>query len=229
VDGTCPLCAFTSSGYVTGAITRSCTVRLAAVVPVDLSNFFTSDGIINPGLTNPTSGIDGSGLGLSARQLLNPSAWPSGTVGLAEAVPFNVAFPGNPLHDVPNAFIANGQGIPMPAGQYHAIAILAVDAGISSAGQPDLVFFVSYDYDAGRVVQSVSDVLTVHNDYLGQFVAATTQTLVNKDGSAGNGPAFLYVYGLPIDGTKTLRSIQLPNSGKSNGMSIFAISLLPGQ
>jgi hypothetical protein len=226
--GTCPRGSLTSSGYVTGPITKNCTVILEAVVGVDLSSFLTIDGIVNAGLTNPTNGIDGGGRGLSASQLLNPSAWDSGTVGRAGTIPFNVVFPSNALHDVQNAVIANGQIIQVPAGKYDAIKILAVDAGIAATGQAGLAFTVTYDDNSTEtLLQGFSDVLTKNNAYQNEGPAATTQALVNKDGSAGSGPAFLYEYSIAVDSTKGMKSIQLPNSGAAKGVSIFAISLLP--
>jgi hypothetical protein len=86
---------------------------------------------------------------------------------------------------------------------------------------------VTYDDNStATLLQGFSDVLT-KSAYQNEGPAATKAALVNKDGSAGSGPAFLYEYSIAIDSTKGLKSIQLPSSGAAKGVSIFAISLLP--
>ncbi len=168
----------------------------AASTPVNLSPSFNRTGIVNDGATFPAAGgLDGDGYALSSNLLGSGLTWAStpfalGPVGAGDVVS------------------AAGQTVALPAGSYSSVRLLAAAVNGNRPGQ---VFTVRYtDGTAATFTQSISDWYTPQG-YPGESAAVTMGYRDGSDGARDGRTFYLYGYSFPLDPTKTVSSITLPN------------------
>ena len=110
---------------------------------------------------------------------------------------------GRILNGVANTVLA------LPTGKFASINLLATGALGNRSQEP---FTVTYtDGSTSRIFQGISDWATPQA-YPGESTALTMNYRVTKTGIVAYGPYHLYGYSLPLDQSKTVKSLTLPNN-----------------
>ena len=109
----------------------------------------------------------------------------------------------------PNITYGTGTAIPLPAGHYDQIRILGT--GIQGAQTEQQVVIAYTDGSREKRTQSFSDWYSPQQFTNESEVFAMPYRDYN-DGSQDNRTFNLYQYILPLDGRKTVQSIELPNN-----------------
>jgi hypothetical protein len=116
---------------------------------------------------------------------------------------------------------ATGGNLPLPAGNFTALKVLAAAVGGNQANQ---TFTVTYTDGTVTVVpQSLSDWFTPQS-YAGESKASTMAYRLLPTGAADNRTFYLYGYSFAINNTKTVASITLP-AGRH--VVVLAMTLVP--
>jgi len=138
------------------------------------------------------SGLDGDGNAYSSNLLGTSLTWNDSTFTFGPA-------------NSPNVW--NNTTIALPSGQYGALNLLATGVNGSQTAQP---FTVKYtDGTSTIATQSLSDWTSPQN-YPGESQVLTMNYRDTVAGGQTNGTTYLYGYSLPIDNSKTVKSVQLP-------------------
>ncbi len=194
---------FTLSGTLQ-SVTHNSTVNLSVITPipgaaaVNLSPYFALGGIVNDGSTfNATGGLDGAGNAYSA-QLFGPAPNWNGCL-------FSIG-PAGGLDAVP----CTGQSIALPAGQFTGLMLLGAAVQASQANQS---FVINYtDGSSVTVTQSIS-LWTSAQNFAGESVALSAGYSDNSGGTNNAAaPVNVYGYVLPLNDSKTVQSITLPDN-----------------
>jgi len=176
--------------------------------PVDLSSNFTVYGVYQDGVTYTTGGLDGLGYSYSAN-LLGPSRVLNGVL-------FNLG-PANS----PDAVPAAGQSISVPTGKYRAAVLIGTGV---QGNQLNRTLAVTYtDGSSSQVLQSFSDWYTPQH-YSNEYEAVAMPYRNYQDGTKDKRVFNLYVYPYPLNLTKTVRSVTLPNDPN---LVVLAVTLVP--
>lgn len=169
---------------------------------VNLASAFDATGIYTDGTTfSESGGLDGGGAAYSAN-LLGDQSGARGVV--VNGVRYDIA-PANQ----PNITYGTGTAIPLPAGHYDQIRILGT--GIQGAQTEQQVVIAYTDGSREKRTQSFSDWYSPQQFTNESEVFAMPYRDYN-DGSQDNRTFNLYQYILPLDGRKTVQSIELPNN-----------------
>ncbi|MGA2686173.1 MAG: protease pro-enzyme activation domain-containing protein [Verrucomicrobiota bacterium] len=180
-------------------------------VTVPLASYYNRAGIYTDETTftnPPTGGIDGSGYAYSATLLTGSQIWS------------NTLFNFGPAN-VTNVVSAASQTIPLPAGNYAMLRMLATGVQGSQAAQ---TFSVKYaDGSTTLFVQSLSDWFSPQN-YIRESKAILMGHRNVSNGTADNRTFYLYGYSFSLNSSKVVQSIQLPNDAN---VIVTAISLVP--
>jgi hypothetical protein len=175
-----------------------------APTAVSLASVFNRIGIYRDG-TAFSGGLDGGGYAYSATQLGSSQIWNS--------VQFKFG-PAN-ANDVVECA---AQTIALPTNRYTTLLMLATGVDGVQASQ---TFTVTYtDGTTTALVQSLSDwvnVTTLSN----QLVAVTMSYRLNE-GNASQDITHLFGYILPLNNTKTVRSLKLPSN---SDVEVLAVTL----
>ena len=116
---------------------------------------------------------------------------------------------------------AFGLTIPLPAGQFGSLQMLATGV---NGNQPGQDFTVAYsDGTTDTFTQSFSAMLGPQN-YPGETVAATMPYYNYGPGSRVNSPAYLYGYSFILRNQKTVASVTLPRNSQ---LRVLAMTLVP--
>ncbi|HEY3974211.1 MAG TPA: hypothetical protein VGM18_14490 [Candidatus Sulfotelmatobacter sp.] len=200
-----------------GTITETLTLTLAVSAalgktgmgtPVNLSADFAVNGIYADGSSYTTGGLDGQGYSYSAN-LLTASRVFNGIL-------FNFG-----AANVPDAVRCGGQSISLTQGRYSALRIFGTAIEGNQASQ---TFTVNYtDGTSSKFVQSFSDWYTPQK-YKGESEAVAMAYRNFDNGTKDNRTFNLYEYQFPLNATKTLESITLPNNAD---VLVLAATLLP--
>jgi Putative Ig domain len=182
-----------------------------APAPVSLASLYNRAGIYSDGTTftnPPTGGIDGSGYAYSANLLTGSLIWT------------NTLFNFGPAN-VNNVISATGQTIPLPAGNYAVLRMLATGV---QGNQPSQSFSVHYaDGSGSSFFQNLSDWYSPQN-YSGESKALIMGHRNNSDGTKDNRTFNLYGYSFNLNSAKVVQSVSLPNNSH---VVVLAISLIP--
>lgn len=109
--------------------------------------------------------------------------------------------------------------ITLPSGQYFGLTLLGTGVNGNQLNQS---FTVTYSDGTTSVLkQSLSDWKTPQH-YLGESIALTMPYRLTVDGTTHTGPYYLYAYILPLDHTKTVASLTLPNNRNVSFLAINA-------
>jgi hypothetical protein len=167
----------------------------ATTTEVDLTGQYNLAGITDDGV-GFLGGLDGQGNALSETRVGTSAAW--------NGANFNIAPAG-----ANNVIQATGQTITLPAGSYAAVDLLATGVNGSQANQ---IFTVKYsDGTSTTIHQSLSD-WSSPQGYAGESVALTTAYRNTSSGGRTTSTYDVYGYSLPVDSTKTIASIILPDN-----------------
>ena len=111
--------------------------------------------------------------------------------------------------------------IPLPAGSFSSLTILATKCYSSSSGE---TFVVTYtDGTTTSFVQGMSD-WGAQQGYAGETVASSMAYRVTPSGTTQNGPWYLFGYTFTLNSAKTVKSLTLPSD---SNVVVFAVNLTP--
>jgi hypothetical protein len=172
---------------------------------VSLTSAFNRGGIHTDG-TSFSGGLDGGGYAYSATQLGPSQFWDS------------VQFKFGPAN-VNDVVACNNQTIALPANRYTTLLVLA--AGVDG-NQTSQTFTVTYtDGTTTPIVQSLSDWVNV-TGYSNQFIAVTMPYRLFDNGSSSSASTHVFGYLLPLNNTKTVQSVRLPDN---SNVEVLALAL----
>ena len=176
-------------------------------VPVDLSSFFSAAGIFSGGMAAlEMGGVDGEGNGYPAQSL--------GATQTVKGILFNLGRAG-----APDLIACHGQVIPLPPGSHASVWLLGSAVEGSQMAQ---TFTVTYtDGTTEALVQNMSDWF-LPGGYPGESRAVKTSYRLTARGEKDPRAFYVYSYGFKLDGTKTAKSLTLPDN---ENVKIFAVSL----
>ena len=169
---------------------------LADVVPVDLSSAYNRTGIYADGAPfSKASSLDGMGGSCSANLLGSTRIW--------NGVLFNLGPAG-----APDAISTAGQTVPLPAGKFSSMMMLATGV---NGNQPPQSLTVTYsDGTTSSLVWVLSDWFTPQG-YASESKAITMAYRDYWNGTRDNDTFYLYGYSFTLNSAKTVASITLPN------------------
>jgi hypothetical protein len=166
-----------------------------AGTPVDLSSEFNVSGIYDDGTTYTTGGLDGQGYSYSAN-LLTTSRVLNGI--LLDFGPANE----------PDAVGCSGQSVPLPAGQFSTLTLLAT--GIEGNQTSEAITVNYTDGTSSHFVQSFSDWFTPQQ-FPGESEGVAMAYRNFDNGTKDKRTFNLYAYRFALKVTKVVQSITLPN------------------
>ena len=173
------------------------TAAYASAINAGLGSSTTASGvygIYSDGTSFTTGGLDGNGYAYSAKLLGSSQSWNGDT--------FNFGAP-----NTANAW--SSSTIPLTQGQYSELSVLASGLNGSQAAQ---TFMVNYADGSSTVIsQSLSDWFNPQN-YPGESKAVTMAYRDTSSGGTDNRTFYLYGYAFPIDSSKTVKNLVLPNN-----------------
>ena len=195
-----------------GILTHSVSLSLVIVSPlpgataVSLSSFYNRAGIWTDG-TGFSGGADNGGSAYSANLLGTKPSWNG-----------MVFSPGLP--NAADIVSCAGQVITLPAGNFTSLQLLG--SGVQG-NQPNQNFVVTYtDNSTVTLSQSFSDWVFPQR-YAGETLALSLPYRNNSGGGKDlNTAVNLYDYTLPLDQTKTVKTLTLPNNGN---VLLFGVTL----
>ncbi len=182
-------------------------VKAGSSVPVDLAASFDAQGFAKDGTALPANGgFDGEGASLSAALLGASQTW--------NGVRFNLG-PAQGKNIVSGA----ANAIALPAGKYLSLWILGASVEGSQMAQS---FTVNYaDGTSDNLVQNMSDWFQPRS-FVGESRAVKMPYRNTASGARDERTFYAYSYGLALNPTKTVRSLQLPNNPN---VKILAVTL----
>lgn len=172
------------------------TPPVPGAVQVNLSAYYNRPGILPNGASN-TGGLDGDGYCYSANLLSPTPSWNG------------LAFTLGPTN-ANDAVSCSGQTISLPADAFNSVEILATAVNGSQSAQN---FTVTYsDNSTVTWTQSLSD-WAFSQDYAGEAQAVSMAYRNTSGGGEDPTAVNLYGYTLPLNQTKTVKSLTLPDDG----------------
>jgi hypothetical protein len=206
VPGTSTVTITGKSGALAQTAATALTVSpgTAGNTMVNLSSLYNVSGIVMDNMAFTSGGLDGGGRAYSAN-LLAPIQSLGGT-------PFSLGPP-----NAPGAL--SGGTVPLPAGKYASIQVLATSVNGNQTAQ---TFTVNYsDGTTSAFTQSLSDWCTPQS-YTGESKAVSMTYRDNSDGTRDTRPLQLSGYSFSPAAGKTVSSISLP---QNRNVVVLAISL----
>jgi hypothetical protein len=197
------------SGALSHTATISVTVRgmKTGSLPVDISSAFSLIGFHTDGSTfGSNDSLDGEGFALSGDLLGKTQTWDGDLFKLGPA-------------NAPN--VATSQTIPLPAGKFASLDLLAT--GVEGS-QDSQAFTVTYlDGTTSSFTQSLSD-WYLPSGFSGESVAVTMPYRLIANGTKDGRPFHLYGYSFALNSSKVVKSVALPDN---RFVVVFAMSLVP--
>jgi len=168
---------------------------------VNLARAYNATGVYTDGSTfDGAGGLDAGGAAYSAN-LLQDIAGNDVVVGTSH---FHLA-----AANAPNTVYAAGQTIPLPPGFYQDLKLLGTGVQGSQADQPIVVNY--YDGSTVTYNQSFSDWSTL-GGYSNESLAIRTAYRDYNDGSQDSQAFNVYLYTLPLQRFKPVKSVTLPDN-----------------
>jgi uncharacterized membrane protein len=181
------------------------TLTPIGVSPAEAANVV---GIVTDGNSVPNGGLDTFGDSLSGMLLGTSLTWSGETFTLGTSGTTNAA---------------SNTTIPIPAGSYGSISLLALGV---NGNQRNQTFTVNYtDGTSSAFTQSVSDWFTPSNNP-GESIAIKMPYRVTQNGGLDtvSGPVYLYGYTFAVNGAKSVASLTLP---ANRNVVVFAVNASP--
>jgi len=180
----------------------------SSAVQVSLAKCFNQQGIYPDG-AQFSSGIDGDGYACSSNLL--------GTAQTCGGVPFQL---GSAINSS-NVITCQGQSIPLPAGNFSKLQMLAIAV---NGAQSDQVFNLTYaDGSKQSFAQSFSDWAQPDSN-TGESQAITMEYRDQSDGSKDENSYYIFGYAFSLNQTNAVQSLKLPDD---DNLKIFAVTLVP--
>jgi hypothetical protein len=184
-----------------GSLTETVVIALTVTPPasgsagVNMAAAYNVMGLVTDGAEFlSSSGLDGGGRAYSGNLL--------GTVETAGGAPFKLGAPNTPA-------AVSSATIPLPSGNYSSLKLLATGVNGNQLSQ---TFKVAYtDGSTASFTQSLSDWCTPQN-YSGESNAIQMPYRDDSTGTRDTRQVMLYGYTFNLSGSKTVKSITLPNN-----------------
>ena len=184
-----------------GSLSHTATLTLTVLAPasgsvtVNPASSYNVSGMVTDGsVFSSAGGLDGGGRAYSANLL--------GTALSAGGTSFYLG-PANAADAI------SSKTVPLPAGQYSTLKLLATGVNGNQASQR---FTVTYsDGTTSVFTQSLSDWFTPQG-YSGESAAVSMNYRDNSNGTADGRPFSLYTYSFTLTAGKTVTSVTLPNN-----------------
>jgi hypothetical protein len=177
-----------------------------ASTPVALSGVDNAYGIAQPGSAVSGGGLDGSGHAYAADLLGTSLTWSGATFSFGAAGPRSAV---------------TGRVIPLPAGKYVSLSLLATGV---DGNQPRQTFIVTYsDGTKTSFTQSLSDWFTPQK-YQGESIALAMAYRITATGGKQVKTFNLYGYTFALDSAKTVQSLTLPANPH---VAVLAVDVTP--
>jgi hypothetical protein len=208
--------AGTSTVTITGTsgnLVRTTTIGLtvtvaAAAVPVNMASLYNISAMFTDGTKSTGAGLDG---GLNGQV----TAYSANLLGTQQTIG-GTTFSFGPAN-APDA--VSGKTVPLPAGQFSTLKLLATAVNGNQASQS---FTVTYtDGTTSLFKQSLSDWFTPLS-YTGESKAMSMAYRDTSTGLRDNRTFLLYGYSLSLNAGKKVSSITLPNN---RNVVVVAINL----
>jgi len=180
-----------------------------AQVQVPLTASYNVAGIYPDGATF-SAGLDGDGFACSSNLLGAAQVWGGVKFDMGSTVAGS------------NVVSCQGQTIPLPAGKFSKLQMLAVAVNGAQASQS---FTVMYDDPSVNrtFTQSLSDWASPDNND-GESQAITMDYRQQADGTRDENQYNIYGYSFTLDKTHTITGFKLPDN---DNVKIFALTLVP--
>jgi FG-GAP-like repeat/Bacterial Ig-like domain (group 3) len=186
----------------------------SGTIQVPLDNYYNVDGIYNTGLVYSTGGYDNDGYSYSSSTLGSTLVWNGMTFNIGPAnAPDAVATPNaDPTCFGSGCAPGPAMVIPLPAGQFSSLYMLGAMVNNINPGQ---TFIVTYtDGSTTTYNQNMSDWYNAAG-WSGEAVVSCSEDRNFSDGKTATTQAdsvCVYGYQIPLDATKTVKSVQLPDT-----------------
>jgi hypothetical protein len=183
----------------------------ASPVQVDLTSSFIRTGIYTDGsIFSPNGGFDGAGDAYSATQIVSPIVNFDGT--LFQLGPFNL----------PDVVSSANQAVPVPAGKFASLEVLAAAVNGDQAGQTVKINYS--DGSSDSFMQGFTDWFALAAHFPGEFVAKDAGYRTFSNGTHGRHHVDIYGYMFPLNTSKTVISVTLP---ADDNVGVLAMTLVP--
>jgi hypothetical protein len=180
----------------------------ASPVQVSLARSFNLQGIYPDG-AQFTGGIDGDGFTCSSNLLTTTQT--SGGVSYQLGSAINGS----------NVVSCHAQSIPLPAGNFSKVQMLAIAV---NGAQSDQTLSVAYaDNSNQSFTQSFSDWAQPDSN-TGESQAITMDYRDQSDGTKDENTYYIFSYTFALNATKAVQSLKLPDN---DNIKIFAVTLVP--
>ena len=183
----------------------------ASPVQVDLTSSFIRTGIYTDGsMFSPNGGFDAAGAAYSANQIGSPTITFDGT--LFQLGPANA----------PDVVSSANQAVPLPAGKFASLQMLAAAVNGDQSAQ---TLKVNYsDGTSDTFTQGFSDWFDLAAHFPGEAIAKDAGPRNFSGGTQGHHHVDIYGYLFPLNSSKTITSITLPND---DNVGVLAMTLVP--
>jgi alpha-mannosidase len=180
---------------------------LKGTVPVDLSSVYNVNAIYKKGSKfDADASADAGGYSFAAETLGRDQVGGEVTFKLGPA-------------NVPDA--VSGKTIPLPAGKYSSIHVLATAL---EGNQTRQAFLITYtDGTTSTATQNLSD-WSGSAGFRGESDAVEVPYRLTGDGSVDGNPFHLWAYDFKADPAKEVKSLTLPSS---RNVIVFGVTLVP--
>jgi hypothetical protein len=181
------------------------------IVSVPLSTYYNVNGIYSPSSTYNTGGFDNDGYSYSTTTLGSTVVW--------NGLTFDIGPPNSPD-------AVWGKTITLPAGKYTNLYMLG--AMVNNIA-PDQTFTVTYTDGTKSVLhQNMSDWFNAAG-WPGESVVNCSEARNFDDGTTQADSVCVYGYDIPLDDTKTVKSVKLPDTRNIVMLSMdLTTPLVPG-
>ncbi|HEV2454148.1 MAG TPA: hypothetical protein VGY98_07795 [Verrucomicrobiae bacterium] len=182
---------------------------VAGATPVSLANIFNIVGIV-PDNSQFTDSLDGDGNDCSSNVIHDSCSW--------KGVPFQLGSASKGA----NVVTCNGQTIPLPAGKFSKLEMLATGVNGAQASQNFVITYSDPSLDQTNT-QSVSDWYQPDGN-TGEAQVIDMDYRDQSDGSRDDEPFYIYGYSFDLKSGGTATGLVLPSN---NNLKVFAVTLVP--
>lgn len=182
---------------------------VAGATPVPLANVFNVVGIV-PDNVPFSDSIDGDGFDCSSNLLHSSFSW--------KGVPFELGT----ANKGANVVTCNGQSIPLPAGKFSKLEMLAIAVNGAQGSQDFVVTYSDTSLNQTNT-QSLSDWNSPDGN-TGESQAIDMDYRDQSDGTRDDQPYYVYGYTFNLNPSGNPISLVLPSN---SNVKVFALTLVP--
>ncbi|HEV2330685.1 MAG TPA: hypothetical protein VGY56_18040 [Verrucomicrobiae bacterium] len=182
---------------------------VAGATPVSLANVFNVAGIV-PDNTQFNDSLDGDGNDCSSNLLHDSFSW--------KGVPFELGT----ANKGANVVSCNGQSIPLPAGKFSKLEMLATAVNGAQGSQNFVVTYSDTSLDQTNI-QNLSD-WNQPDGNTGEEQAINMDYRDQSDGTRDDQAYYIYGYTFKLNTAGNPISLVLPSN---NNVKVFAVTMVP--